>query len=107
MKRMFENLWGKENSPWFNEEREKWGILQNMNTGTTQIRPKWELVYEDYPKNAAGTDDKDADIVFKEILGDNYDKNTFSNACATRVSLGLLNGGVSVKKRLSCSKGEI
>jgi hypothetical protein len=98
MKNMFNNPWAAEDSIWYNEERDKWDIPQQFTALTSQIRPNWKLVYEGYPKNDAGTDDKDADSVFKEILGDKYDKNTFSNACATRVSLGLLNGGVNVKK---------
>lgn len=35
---------------------------------------------------------------FTSLFGENYDRKTFSNACATRVSLGLLNGGVKLSK---------
>ena len=98
MKNYFKNPWDYRDSIWYNEERKKWDIPQNINAVTAQIRPKWKLVFEGYPKNNAGTDDKDTDSVFKEILGDKYDKKMFSNACATRVSLGLLNSGVDVKK---------
>lgn len=102
----FKNPWAAKDSIWFNEEADRWNVLQNFDTMTTQIRPKWKLVYEGYPKNESGTDDKDADLVFKEILGENYDKNIFSNACATRVSLGLLNGGVNVKKDFLIQEGK-
>lgn len=105
MKNIFENPWAAENSIWYNEEREKWNMNQNMNNVASQVRPKWKLVYDGYPKNESGTDDKDADTVFKEILGNNYDKSIFTNACATRVSLGLLNGGVNVRKDFLIQKG--
>ncbi|WP_123806073.1 hypothetical protein [Neisseria chenwenguii] len=45
----------------------------------------------------AGTDDEPASAVFIKILGKNYDTATFGNACATRVSLGLINGGMRIK----------
>ncbi|MDD3005443.1 T6SS effector amidase Tae4 family protein [Flavobacterium sp.] len=105
----FKNPWSAENSEWFGEEKEKWGIdlsLSGTFTKKVQIRPKWAKVYTGYPKNNSGTDDENADIVFKSILGDNYDRETFTNACATRVSLGLLNGGVTVKKDFLIQKGE-
>jgi hypothetical protein len=70
------------------------------------LRPKWTDVYRGYPKNNLGTDDKPADDVFKEILGDNYDTNTFSNACATRVSLGFLEANFSVRKDFLIQKGK-
>ena len=60
-------------------------------------RPTWKLVYEGYPKNATNTDDLPATSIFPELLGDDYDKSIFGNACATRVSLGLLNGKMTVK----------
>ena len=100
------NPWAAKDSIWFKEETDSWDILQNINIKTTKTRPKWKLVYEGYPKNDSGTDDKDADSVFKEILGEDYDKNTFSNACATRVSLGLLNGVVNVRKDFVIQKGK-
>lgn len=59
-------------------------------------RPKWSDVYRGYPKS--GSDDLPATEVFPSILApEHYDKNTFSNACATRVSLGLLEGSMRVK----------
>ncbi len=81
---------------------------EDENTTSTIItsRPKWVKVYEGYPKNDAGTDNKSADLVFKSILGDNYDRGIFSNACATRVSLGLLNGCMTVKKDFIIQQGE-
>jgi hypothetical protein len=69
-------------------------------------RPKWVSVYSGYPKTASGFDDKDTDAVFKEILGDNYDKTTFTNACATRVSLGLLEGGMLLRKDFVIQQGK-
>lgn len=63
----------------------------------TVARPSWSDVYNGYPKNDDNTDDLPATLVFPKILGDNYDKGIFGNACATRVSLGLINGRMTVK----------
>jgi hypothetical protein len=71
----------------------------------TVERPKWKLVYEGYPKNSTDTDDLPATLVFPKILGDIYDTKTFGNACATRVSLGLLNGKMSVRQDFQIQKG--
>ncbi|MEC5396004.1 T6SS effector amidase Tae4 family protein [Bergeyella sp. RCAD1439] len=63
-------------------------------------RPKWTDVYRGYPKNKSGTDDLPAREVFLSIFEEEYYKKntkTFSNACATRVSLGLIEGGMKVK----------
>ena len=66
-------------------------------------RPKWEDVYAGYPKNADGTDDLPAPQVFKKVFGDLYDETTqkistsngvhttLENACATRISMALIN----------------
>lgn len=77
----------------------------NGGTGAT-ARPAWKDVYEGYPKNAAGNDDLPAEQVFTSILGANYDRDVFSNACATRVSLGLLNGGMKVKREFNILVGK-
>lgn len=59
-------------------------------------RPKWSDVYRGYPKS--GSDDMPAPEVFSSILAaEHYKKDVFSNACATRVSLGLLEGGMRVR----------
>lgn len=84
---------------------EKWKVEESSHL-LAQTRPSWDKVYEGYPKNEAGDDDLDADSVFKSILGDDYDRLIFTNACATRVSLGLLNGGVNVKKDFLIQKGK-
>ncbi|WP_297976474.1 T6SS effector amidase Tae4 family protein [uncultured Capnocytophaga sp.] len=72
-------------------------------------RPKWIDVYRGYPKIEDGTDDLPGDEVFSKVFGDLYHKDDSSlhtkkgsiifmeNACATRVSLGLLEGGVNIK----------
>jgi len=88
------------------EERVKQEENNSNKDATNLTRPKWSKVYTGYPKNASGTDDMAADAVFKSILGDNYDRRTFTNACATRVSLGLLNGGINVKKEFIIQKGD-
>ena len=60
-------------------------------------RPKWSDVYRGYPKS--GSDDMPATQVFESILAaKDYDPAKFSNACATRVSLGLLEGGMLVNR---------
>ncbi|WP_430613172.1 T6SS effector amidase Tae4 family protein [Flavobacterium sp. JP2137] len=106
----FDNPWSAENSEWFGEEVNKWGIdssfFQNTTTSQNKKRPSWSKVFEGYPKDESGTDDRSAEAVFTSILGDNYDRNTFTNACATRVSLGLLNGGMTVKKDFIVQKGK-
>lgn len=106
MRNYFENPWAAEKSIWYNEEQERWNSNQIITSMASQVRPKWTLVYNGYPKNSTGTADRDADTVFKEILGDNYNTSTFTNACATRVSLGLLNGGVNVRKDFIIQKGK-
>lgn len=69
----------------------------NVSSTILAKRPAWSAVYEGYPKNQSATDDESAPLVFANLLGSNYDKSTFGNACATRVSLGLINGGMRVK----------
>lgn len=60
-------------------------------------RPKWSDVYRGYPKS--GSDDMPATEVFESVLAaKDYDPSIFSNACATRVSLGLLEGGMLVNR---------
>ncbi|WP_412850378.1 hypothetical protein ACL0VS_12030 [Chryseobacterium sp. PMSZPI] len=73
-------------------------VAQSGKKTTTPIqikRPSWKDVYNGYPKS--GNDDRPATEVFPELLGKDYDKKIFGNACATRVSLGLINGGMKVK----------
>lgn len=63
-------------------------------------RPRWSLVFEGYPKvllSNGSYDDEDADQIFSRL----FDAQTiqtygFHNACATRVSLGLINGKMRV-----------
>lgn len=55
-------------------------------------------------QNADGGD-LPAQEVFASIFGDNYDRDTFKNACATRVSLGLLAGGMKVFKSFNVDIG--
>jgi hypothetical protein len=59
-------------------------------------RPKWEDVYGGYP-HFNGVD-KPMDDVFRYILGSNYDRKMFSNGGAARVSIGLTEAGMDVKK---------
>jgi hypothetical protein len=72
-------------------------------------RPKWIDVYTGYPKKEDGINNLPAEDVFAKVFGDLYHKDDKSlhtkdgnvtlmeNACATRVSLGLLKGGVDIK----------
>lgn len=86
-------------------------VAQSGNVTATSLtvkRPKWDDVYAGYPKNESGTDDRNTEEVFISILGEdvyNKHKNIFTNACATRVSLGLLNSGMSVKPEFRIYKG--
>lgn len=75
-----------------------------MSTTIRVKRPSWKDVYDGYPKT--GNDDEPATSIFPKILGDNYDKSTFGNACATRVSLGLINGKMVVRKDFLIQKGD-
>ncbi|AIL45478.1 MULTISPECIES: T6SS effector amidase Tae4 family protein [Elizabethkingia] len=86
---------------------EQRSITANSNGQRTSVRikrPSWKDVYEGYPKS--GNNDRSADLVFSALLGENYDRKTFANACATRVSLGLLNGKMSVRKDFEIQKGD-
>lgn len=97
-------------NPSFDEKQKEERVKREENTSKIEAidttRPKWSKVYAGYPKNAAGTDDLPAVAVFKSILGDNYDRKIFTNACATRVSLGLLNAGVTLRVEFKIQKGE-
>lgn len=75
-------------------------------------RPSWKLVYDGYPKigtNYNDVKDEDAIRIFEDIftkagyqkLNEERRKNNLSeikDACATRVSLGLLNGSSQVSR---------
>lgn len=61
-------------------------------------RPAWSKVYEGYPKRGAYGELK-AEEVFTSIFGPDYDRKNLGNACATRVSLALLNAGVNIDKK--------
>ncbi len=67
-------------------------------TSTLKVkRPAWSLVYDGYPKTSGGSaseDDLPASTIFTAVFGPNYDLDTYSNACGTRVSLALLAGGM-------------
>ncbi|WP_164465219.1 T6SS effector amidase Tae4 family protein [Chryseobacterium lactis] len=96
--------------PIFLEQRR--GIIAtsgNKQTKPIKIkRPKWDDVYHGYPKVNPGTpseNDMPASKVFTTIFGSNYDKTVFSNACATRVSLGLINAKIKVKTEYTIKEG--
>jgi len=59
-------------------------------------RPKWEDVYKSYPH--INEVDKPTDDVFKYILGNNYDRKTFNNGGAARISISLIEAGMEMKK---------
>ncbi|MGH1517853.1 T6SS effector amidase Tae4 family protein [Chryseobacterium sp. JK1] len=83
------------------------GIVATCGRASTTIRvkrPSWSDVYNGYPK--VGNDDEPATSIFPKILGDDYNKKTFGNACATRVSLGLLKGKMIVRKDFQIQKGD-
>ncbi|MDO4895997.1 MAG: T6SS effector amidase Tae4 family protein [Moraxella sp.] len=66
-------------------------------------RPSWAKVYAGYPKRVSRDflipQDLESNQVFELIFGKNYNKTKFTNACATRVSLGLLNAGLTISPR--------
>ena len=95
----FKNPWSHKNSPWYNQEKERW-YNQELNEVINLLkknRPQWSDVYEGYPKKENGKDDLPTEDVFKFVRGEGYDKTLLTNACATRVSLGLLNGKMDVR----------
>jgi len=63
-------------------------------------RPRWEDVYGGYPKIKKDGSEADMymDDVFKYILGNNYDHKLFNNGGAARVSIGLIEAGMEVRK---------
>ncbi|EGZ45371.1 T6SS effector amidase Tae4 family protein [Neisseria wadsworthii] len=69
-----------------------------------QKRPSWASVYAGYPKTASG--DLPAAQVFASVFGSGYDTRTFANACATRLSLGLLNAGIQPRKEFPIKEGK-
>ncbi|HDR0629962.1 T6SS effector amidase Tae4 family protein [Pasteurella multocida] len=72
---------------------------KNTSSSIKVNRPAWNKVYEGYPKieRYGIVDDLDAYSVFTSIFGEDYDTSIFRNACATRLSLGLLNAEVKIK----------
>jgi hypothetical protein len=72
-------------------------------------RPRWEDVYNGYPMQHRGTyDERDEtkEQVFRSILGEKYDTKTFNNACATRVSIALINAHMTVRRDFRVQVGE-
>jgi Type VI secretion system (T6SS), amidase effector protein 4 len=57
-------------------------------------RPPWSKVYAGYPKD--GDHDLPEEALFISVFGPGYDRNIFSNGCATRLSIALLHGGMRV-----------
>lgn len=90
------------------EKSIKTSYNQNYNVERAFLipRPKWSDVFEGYPKTANGRDDLPAEDVFTSVLGSNYDHTVFQNACATRVSLGLLNANITLPKDFLVSVGK-
>jgi hypothetical protein len=72
-------------------------------------RPRWIDVFDGYPcyeENGVLRDVSPSDV-FKFILGDNYRGRypNLNHACATRVSLGLINAGVNVPTEFQIQRG--
>ena len=88
----FKNPWSHNNSPWYNQEKERWYGNQSQTSPKHQVvgRPKWIDVFEGYPKNMSGTDDLSTTEVFERVRGEEYDRKIFTNACATRVSFSVV-----------------
>ncbi|WP_312922871.1 T6SS effector amidase Tae4 family protein [Empedobacter brevis] len=84
-------------------------IVSALNHATQHFRarPKYESVRKGYPTNSDGTDDMETSEVFKSVFGENYDTNTFKNACATRCSIGLNEAGEPVRKDFLGSVGKM
>lgn len=84
--------------------------IESFKSTSLQInRPKWIDVYKHYPKINAGSlneNDEPAVSIFKKNFGENYDRQVFTNACATRVSIALLGANIKVKGDFVIQKGE-
>ncbi|MCV9931985.1 type VI secretion system amidase effector protein Tae4 [Flavobacterium sp. LS1R47] len=72
----------------------------------TVKRPRWEDVYEGYPKNATNTDDLSGPDFYKILFGNRYDLSTnlldekihLYNGCAGKVSTALTLAKFPIKK---------
>jgi hypothetical protein len=80
-------------------------------------RPKWDDVFEGYPKivtlkntndllDGKNTDDIPALEVFSSLFGKDYDQVLFGNACATRLSLGLIKAEMKLKPEFTIKYGD-
>jgi hypothetical protein len=69
------------------------------------IRPSWAGVYRGYPLTASGAE-IEAENVFRSLFGDNYDPS-YKNACASRVSIALLNAGVTIDEGTRVTHGAL
>jgi hypothetical protein len=73
-------------------------------------RPRWGDVYNGYPlenRGKSNENDQDAATVFRGVFGSKYyeeNRHRFQNACATRVSLALVNAEMSVRKDFMIQK---
>lgn len=79
---------------------------RNVKATATQLakRPSWTKVFEGHPKSGTFLpnglpEDLETEKVFTAVFGSGYDKTIFGNACATRVSLGLLQANVTISPK--------
>lgn len=82
----------------------------NVTSFVSHGRPGWKEVYAGYPKVNEGTmheNDLPANDVFLSVLGEDYDRSVFSNACATRISIALNHSGLNVKKDFMIGQGPL
>ncbi len=75
-----------------------------------QSKPKWLDVFNGYPKTLDSSTNSYYDLpasdVFTSVLGSGYDSTKFDDACATRVSIALLAGGINVRKSFLVQVGK-
>jgi len=101
MKNMFKNPWAAENSIWFNEEREKWGLENDSESINTRLtsKPTWSQMLTNYP----GTSIKTLDLY--NAIGGQFPKfknqielnsSWLANSCAFRMSRGLNLSGIKL-----------
>ena len=112
---VFKNVLGKyklyldkDNMPVILAEEEHSG----KQAAAKPVRPRWDDVFKGYPwtfdEENNCLDDTRAEKVFKNVLGDDYNKKypgVFENACATRVSVGLLKSGMKLRKDFKVQAG--
>lgn len=68
-------------------------FVQNLDY-KKELKPSWDIVYKNYPKNSSGGDMEVKDVC--SLIGGELNNSGITNACAIRVSLALNYSGISI-----------